>query len=326
MRISKVAVNRLAILTLATLTLLLAACFVGASYLLRVGINRPSEEDRAYQAGLDRMAGEYPFIMPWYDSLMARGAMGEVTMRNRDSVRLHAVYIPARDTTRRTALIIHGYSDTPMSMLQLAYLYHHDLGYNVFLPDLFAHGKSEGDHVQMGLRDRLDVLEWLPVVDSIYGGGTEIVVHGVSMGAATTMHLAGEDCPPTVRCFVEDCGYTSVWDEFAHQLDELYGLPPFPMLHTADLICQWKYGWNFREASPLEAVARAKRPMLFIHGDEDTYVPSWMLWPLYEACASPKAIFVAEGSRHARAYRDHPREYTQAVRRFLAAHMKAREE
>ena len=38
------------------------------------------------------------------------------------------------------------------------------------------------------------------------------------MGAATTMMTAGEDTPDQVKCFVEDCGYASVWDIFSNEL------------------------------------------------------------------------------------------------------------
>ena len=36
---------------------------------------------------------------------------------------------------------------------------------------------------------------------------------GVSMGAATVMMTAGEPLPPNVRAIVEDCGYTTAWEE-----------------------------------------------------------------------------------------------------------------
>lgn len=54
-----------------------------------------------------------------------------------------------------------------------------------------------------------------------------MVVHGISMGAATTMMVSGEAQQPFVKCFVEDCGYTSVWDEFSFQLKDMFGLPEF---------------------------------------------------------------------------------------------------
>ena len=79
--------------------------------------------------------------------------------------------------------------------------------------------------------DRLDVLQWTATADELFGrnnetvtagdstrmrsSGTEMVVHGISMGAATTMMVSGEvehgiHQQPFIKCFVEDCGYTSV--------------------------------------------------------------------------------------------------------------------
>lgn len=66
----------------------------------------------------------------------------------------------------------------------------------------------------MGWLDRKDVTQWMEVANRIYGDSTSMVVHGISMGAATTMMVSGEPQPDYVKCFVEDCGYTSVWDQF----------------------------------------------------------------------------------------------------------------
>ena len=122
---------------------------------------------------------------------------------------------------------------------------------------------SEGNHVQMGWKDRLDVLQWTETADELFGRNhadsiasrsTKMVVHGISMGAATTMMVSGEVehgqyQQPFIKCFVEDCGYTSVWDEFRGELKEQFGLPAFPLLHTASWLCRQEYGWDFREAS-----------------------------------------------------------------------------
>ena len=90
------------------------------------------------------------------------------------------------------------------------------------------------------------------------------------------------------------------------------------MLYAASALCKLKYGWSFGEASPLRQVAKCHRPMLFIHGDADTYVPFRMMQPLYDAKPEPKAMWVAKGSKHADAYLDHPADYTAAVGRFLS--------
>jgi fermentation-respiration switch protein FrsA (DUF1100 family) len=147
-----------------------------------------------------------------------------------------------------------------------------------------------------------------------------MVVHGVSMGAATTMMTSTEPLPPGIRNihFVDDCGYTSVWDEFSGELQNQFGLPPFPLMYTSSLLCKALCGWSFGEASALNGVARCPYPMLFIHGGSDTFVPTRIVRELYGAKPEPKALWVAPGSGHACSYRDHKAEYTQRVREFLA--------
>ena len=53
----------------------------------------------------------------------------------------------------------------------------------------------------MGWLDRFDLLRWMEIADGIFGGDTRMVVHGISMGAATTMMASGEPQRPYVRCF-----------------------------------------------------------------------------------------------------------------------------
>ena len=128
----------------------------------------------------------------------------------------------------------------------------------------------------------------------------EIVLYGVSMGAATVMMASGEaDLPVQVRCVIEDCGYTSVWDEFSGQLKELFGLPPFPVLNAADLVCRIRAGYSITEASALRQVERSVTPTLFIHGEEDTFVPFWMLEELYQAASCEKEKLAVPGAAHA---------------------------
>ena len=54
--------------------------------------------------------------------------------------------------------------------------------------------------------------------------------------------------------------------------------------------------------------------MLFIHGDKDTYVPTWMVYPLYEAKPEPKELWIVPGAAHALSYKENKQEYTDKVR------------
>ena len=282
------------------------------SYALSPNQRSNFNEENEYQI----MKTDYPNIANWIDSI--RPHLADTFITNHENMKLHARYAAAHDATPRTAIIIHGYKMNSLSMLHIAYLFHHDLNYNILLPDLQAHGLSDGDEIQMGWKDKDDIKQWIDVANNVFGGHTQMVITGISMGGATTMMTSGETLPQCVKCFVEDCGYSSVWDEFAAQLKDQFGLPSFPLMNITSRLCQLKYGWSFAEAQQIEQVRKSTKPMLFIHGDKDDFVPYRMLQPLYEAkTKGKKAIFIAKGSIHAMAYRDQHEEYTKVVKEFL---------
>lgn len=270
----------------------------------------------------EEMRALYPTLGSWLDSLHSISALRDTFIMSEDGASLHGYYVRAAEPTANTAVIVHGYTDNAVRMMMIGEMYHRRLHYNVLLPDLRHSGDTKGTHIQMGWLDRLDVARWVDEVGTIFGDSARVVVHGISMGAATTMMYSGEELPDRVKAFVPDCGYTTVWDQFAYRLKEDYGLPTFPILSAANIVCRWRYGWDFREASALRQVARCHRPMLFIHGAADDYVPTDMVYRLYDAKQGVKELWVAPGSAHAVSYLDHPEEYTSRVKAFVTTYMR----
>lgn len=318
--------------------------FLASAYLLNFALKPENNKGRNYKSQYARMEKNYPWIKPWIDSLQNVKAIrdtfimvpgGETRILAADSTRLHAIYINAAKKTPKTAVLVPGYTDCAIDMLHVGYIYNNVLGMNLLIPDLHANGKSDGDAMQMGWKDRLDVIRWIAIADSMYSDSTghaSIVVHGQSMGAATTMNVAGEDTSgaslknkesinnkwqAAVKCYVEDCGYTSAWDEFSYELNDMFGLPDIPLLYTASGLCKLKYGWSFGEASPLKQIAKCHKPMLFIHGSKDTFVPTRMVLPLYKAKPAPKMLRIFPGSKHAASYHDHRQEYEVLIKKFI---------
>lgn len=290
------------------------ALLLGASYyMLRYALDSRREAWTDEQAW-SNLYEHYPFATDWFDSIRADGVLRDTFIVSDDGRRLHAYYLPA--ASERTALLVHGYGNRAIDMLSLGYMYHHDLGCNILLPDLHGHGHSDGNDIRMGWLDRLDVLRWSQVADSLFHA--HIVVHGISMGAATTMMLSGEDSlPEYITHFVEDCGYTSVEDEFEGEMVKQFSIPAFPLLPMASAMCKVLRSWSFSEASALNQVAHCRRPMFFIHGDSDTYVPTCMVYSLYKAHPGPKQLWITKGARHAVSYEMYPMEYMQKVKTFL---------
>ena len=300
-----------------SITLLVLAVILGAasSFMLRIALS-PVHTGKDLPSSWEYIFENYPELEAWTDSLQQANALKDTFTYTPDGTRLHAYYVAAPSPTSKTAVIVHGYTDNAIRMMMIGYLYNHNLGFNILLPDLRYSGLSEGNAFQMGWLDRKDVMQWMNIANEIYGESTQMVVHGISMGGATTMMVSGEQQPDYVKCFVDDCGYTSVWDQFKKELKEDFGLPTFPLMHTTSLLCDWVYDWNFKEASALEQVKKCQLPMLFIHGDKDDYVPTWMVYELYKAKPEPKELWTVPNADHATSYKLNKQEYTEKVKQF----------
>lgn len=336
-------ITRIVVVCLVVITAILIA---GSEYLINFALCPKKNKGRDYDRELAVMKSRYPWIVGWTDSIMQAHALRDTFVIASDGDRHHALILDAPRPTDRTAVIVPGYTDGAIDMLHIGYIYNKLLAMNILIPDLHSNGKSEGKAMQMGWKDRMDVIQWTGIADSLFRGGksnARIVVHGQSMGAATTMNVSGdipsgsasgspasndgrqnqslEHLGVSVRCYVEDCGYTSAWDEFSYELGDMFGLPEFPLLYTASALCKLQYGWSFSEAAPIEQVAKCHKPMLFIHGSADTFVPTRMVYRLYAAKPMPKYLMVFPGSKHARSYKDHRKEYEQRIRTFVGKYM-----
>ena len=108
------------------------------------------------------------------------------------------------------------------------------------------------------------------------------------------------------------------YDYLVHyEMGEEFGLPDFPLMYTTSLLCRLRYDWSFGQDSPLEQIKKCNYPMLFIHGDKDTFVPSWMIHPLYKTKQGKKSLWITKGTKHAKSYTDYPEEYARRIRDFL---------
>ena len=273
---------------------------------------------------IERTRHKADSLMPgstkWYDNLKAAGVLKDTTIVGYRGFKVHACYVPAKnpDTAEGTAIVVHGYGDNHIVFLYLVRMYRDEFNYNVLFPDLQYHGYSEGDHIQMGWNDRLDIERWIEVAHDIFQDDF-MVLHGVSMGGAAVMMTSGDLLPPYVRAFVEDCGYSSVVMQFNNNRKQSFWFIPPDVLQSASLVTKKNYGWGFWEASSLKQLEKCDRPMLFIHGDADDFVPFSHLQKNYDAKVNGyKEMWVAEGAVHANAFAKHPEEYKQHVRDFLA--------
>lgn len=261
-----------------------------------------------------------------------------VTLISHDGLRLHAYYLAAgKDAPGGdTAIFAHGYMADGRQLGDYARIFWEKLGCSILLPDARGCGCSEGAYTGFGWHERLDMLGWINWVKARHIERTantapgsspvpvRIALFGLSMGAATMLMVSGENLPPEVKLVIEDCGYTSLDDEMRYQLQHLYHLPKIFrewLLEAANAITEKRAGYRFEEASAIMQVKKSKIPTFFIHGDADRYVPTGMVYPLFEACAAEKEIYLAPGAAHTAAFSVDPIEYEKRLTGFVRKYM-----
>ena len=242
----------------------------------------------------------------------------DVFINSFDNLKLHG-YILKTENSDKWAITVHGYTNKAESMSAMAYKYH-SLGYNILMPDLRGHGKSEGSYVGMGWHDRLDILKWIDLIIK-ENKDAKILLHGISMGAGTVMMVSGEELPENVKVIIEDCGYTSAKEQLAYNLKTMFKLPSFPILNFCSLITKIKDNYFISEASAIKQLQKAKVPIVFIHGDKDKFVPFYMLDKLYNACSSKKDKLIIKDVGHAKSESLKSDLYWNKVEDFIKPYM-----
>lgn len=235
-----------------------------------------------------------------------------------DGRRLVATFFAPPQNGHRWAILVHGYGRDQRYARDYAeaYLEH---GWNVLTPDLCASGESEGQYITMGVKESEEVALWAAKIKE-RDPEAEIVLHGVSMGAATVMLTAGRYDVPGMSAVIEDCGYTSAYEMFANQLGVIFGLPEFPIMPCVDVVSGIKTGVKVSDAAPLKAVPNIKVPVMFIHGNADKLIPPAMMEELYKACNAPKTKLIVENAGHGDSMKEAKEEYWRAVFSFLDKH------
>lgn len=299
--------------------LLAAACGGEIAYFY----GRTMKRGRAKTERTMKMAGtdwnQYMPLIEERKAAMLERPHSDVWQTSFDGLRLHATYFPAVEKQERTKMVIcfHGYTSQGMSDYIGLSDYYQKRGFAMLLPDARAHGASEGEYIGFGCLDRQDALGWIRWAIEELGEETEILLHGTSMGAATLLMLSGLPLPEQVKGIVSDCGFTSPKEVFTHVLHSMYHLPAFPLIPGADLVNRKLAGYGMDECNAKREVEKAKVPILFIHGEADTFVPCSMCDEIYEHCASPKSRLIVAGAAHAESYYKDMENYERALTEFI---------
>ena len=240
----------------------------------------------------------------------------EAVVTSYDGLRLFGkCYIASADAP--WLIMLHGYRSGAERDFCGGLKFGIDSGFNVLLVDQRAHGKSEGKCLTFGIKERYDCLTWINYVISQAGSSCKIALYGMSMGAATVLMAAGSGLPKNVACIVADCGYTSPKAIIKKVIREMH-YPVFPTYALVRLGGMLFGGFDIEEYSAVQAMEKCDIPVLFIHGDDDRFVPCDMGRENHRHCrAEGKKLLIVPNAGHGMSYMSDKRAYLGTVSEFL---------
>ena len=242
----------------------------------------------------------------------------DVFITSFDGLRLHAKLYAAAGPKAPVQIMMHGYKSAAERDFCGGLREGLDGGFNVLLVDQRAHGESGGKYLSFGVNERFDCLYWANYAAGRFGDDVKIYLYGISMGAATVLMAADLPLPKGVCGIVADCGYTSPRDIILSVLREHHVPAARLIFALARLGARLFCGFDLSSASAPDALRRSTIPVLFIHGDDDRFVPCRMSRENYEASAAQyKRLLIVPHAGHGLSYMLDREAYLTALHEFL---------
>jgi len=238
----------------------------------------------------------------------------KIKISSHDGLILHGKYYEC-DPDGPVEILFHGYKGNAERDMSGAVERCFALGRNALIVSQRGHGGSSGHTITFGIKEKRDCISWINYASERFGENKEIIITGISMGAATVLMAAGEDLPKNVVCVLADCGYSSPREIISKVMREMR-LPVALVYPFVKLGARVFGGFDLEEDSPIEAMKRCKIPVIFIHGDNDDFVPVEMSREMYEVCSSPKKLVEIKGAGHGLAFPVDKEGYLNALREF----------
>ncbi len=219
-------------------------------------------------------------------------------LRTGDGLKLHAYYLKAKDP-ERIVLLSHGYRGSGFGDFANTAKFLHENGCDLLFIDQRCCGKSEGEFITFGAKEQWDVLRWTQRLAEKNFAHLPIYLYGESMGAATFLMTAGHKLPVYVKGLISDCGFCSMKHQLRDIASEWFHIHWIELLLLrVDLFCRLLGGFKMSEADTKEAMRQCNLPVLFFHGEEDSYVKSHNSVINHERCHSEKELVIIPGARH----------------------------
>lgn len=227
--------------------------------------------------------------------------------------KIHGLFFHNRNS-KKAVILCHGITWSLYGSVKYVQMFFNK-GFSVFIYDHRNHGLSGGKDTSFGYFEKFDLKACTDWVLNRLGQDAVIGLFGESMGASTALQNVAID--PRIRFCISDCGYSDITTLFKYHLVKDYKIKHLPLVEIASLITKLRDGWCFKDVSPIQSISNIDTPILFTHGGNDDFVPTWMSEEMHRIKKGIKDIYIAADAAHVETYIKNIEEYEKRVSKFL---------
>lgn len=238
----------------------------------------------------------------------------EVTITN-EGLHLYGEYYDFG--SNRCVIILPGRCESLMYSYYFAPPYQ-QAGFNVLVIDSRCHGKSDGIHNTIGVKEAGDVIAWSNFACQELGN-KEIWYHGICIGTASALFaMTAENCPGQVRGFVTEGCFVSFRETFKQHMI-VDKRPLFPVLDLVMLHIRKHAKTNVYLQKPIGVIGKLNPNIraLFLYGKKDVFSLPEKSQRLFNRCScKDKKLVWFENGGHSHLRINNTNEYDAAIIEF----------
>ena len=239
-----------------------------------------------------------------------------------DGYELHVQLCRCPQPSEKYIILSHGYTDNRYGSLKYMRIYL-DRGYNCIIYDLRGHGENQPHICTYSLLEGKDLYELIKDTRERYPALETLGLHGESLGASATVSSLGYQIwaradhiqTDYVDFAVADCGFADIENVLKGAIKSAH-LPAF-LVAVSSAGSKVRYGFSFSQMRPIEMLPGNKVPLLFIHGENDTFILPENSRRMAEATGGYSEVRLVPQARHADSVLTDPVLYRKYVYDFL---------
>lgn len=253
------------------------------------------------------------------EELLQRDDVKPVEFYTQDGLKLSGFLLTRKDA-KINLVLCHGYQGTKEFMYALIDLFP---DWNILLFDFRAHGQSEGRITSIGYHEYKDVIAAAHFMKDIFktdaNEQNSTVVLGISMGGAATLKAAEFD-PTLADALIIDSTYAVLGDMLLKGFSVKSGLSYYPFFPLIKQMYRYVANFDINSMNPQESVKVIKKPILFIHSCDDSFISPINTLQLYANVKNKKSkLWIGPPCRHGWLHCYHKEIYQKKVLRFVQA-------